>query len=84
MAKNKYETYRQIFASSLTNDQKWHLVYRLDKHTICGWVTAMRIAKSKILADVSLVEIFEWAGQTRRSACILTKKVLDCKLNKIE
>lgn len=62
--------------SGLTDIQRQHLAWRLDHKTVCGYITAGRIARGEILQGRTLVEIFEWAGKSPHAAKIHACKVL--------
>ncbi len=66
--------------ADLSYDNRCHLAWRLDNKTACGLITASRIARGEALQDKTLVEIFEWAGLTNRSAKIHARKVIDFNL----
>lgn len=66
--------------SDLNDTQRSHLAWRLDHKTVCGYITAGRIARGEILQDRTLVEIFEWAGKTPHAAKIHARKVLNFSL----
>jgi len=60
--------------SDLTEEQKGHLVWRLDHNTGCGLLSACRIARGQC-GDLNVVDVFISVGQTNRSAKILATKV---------
>jgi hypothetical protein len=63
--------------SDLNEHQKQHLVWRLDRYTGCGLLTAMTVARGEIHTDKTLEEIFEWTGTTPRSAKHHARKVTE-------
>lgn len=63
--------------SDLTLTQRQHLAWRLDHRTVCGYLTACRIARGDFLSDRTLPAIFEWAGRVPHSAKIHARKVLN-------
>jgi hypothetical protein len=66
--------------SQLTDDQRGHLIYRLDHNTGCGLLTAIRLAKGEF-GDLEIEHIFRTSGdRTPRSAKILATKVKNFKL----
>lgn len=65
--------------SELTNEQKGHLVWRLDHNTYCGLITAGRIAKGEF-GDLDLIEVFKMFDKSDHSAKILARKVINFRL----
>jgi hypothetical protein len=62
----------------LSEKQRSHLAWRLDHKTICGYVTAIHIARGNgTYADQTLYEIFTSMECSPRSAKIHSKKVVD-------
>lgn len=61
--------------SELTENQREHLVWRLDHKTSCGYITALAIARGEHL-DMKVSKIFElYGGKSKRSAKIHSHKV---------
>lgn len=66
--------------NNLNEDQRGHLAYRLDHNTACGFLTAARVAKGEgDFGEMDLVDVFVWAGSSRRSGQVLAKKVINFK-----
>jgi len=61
----------------LSGDQRSHLAWRLDHRTVCGYLTARRVARGEVLHGKTLVEVFMWAGCSPHSAKIHARKVVD-------
>lgn len=59
----------------LNEDQRGHLVYRLDHNTRCGLLTAYHVAKDEKYAEMELEEVFQGFDRSPRSAKALAKKV---------
>ena len=72
-----------MYVHELNEAQRGHLAWRLDAHTGCGMGVAGRIARGEAsdLQDMTLVELFEWAGKTHRSALIHARRVVEFKLD---
>ncbi len=63
--------------SELSELQKSHLAFRLDKNTPCGMITAGRVIKGEF-GDLELVEVFQKFGErSPHSAKILARKVMN-------
>lgn len=66
--------------SDLNEAQRQHLAWRLDHKTVCGYITAGRIARGEIMQGRTLIEVFEWAGKSAHAAKIQARKVLNFQL----
>lgn len=62
--------------SQLTKRQQGHLAWRLDRHTYCGYFSAIRVATCQF-KDIPLNEIFEFFGMTTHQAKIHARKVVN-------
>lgn len=62
--------------SNLSETQKGHLAWRLDHKTSMGMLTACRFARGEF-GDLTLVNIFQRAGQSIHSAKIHSRKVVN-------
>ena len=60
--------------SNLTEIQRGHMAWRLDRNTCCGLLTALRVARMEH-GDLEVAEVFEkYGGRTPRSAKIQATK----------
>lgn len=75
MGASSLATKRKV--KDLTVRQREHLAWRLDAKTACGYITACQIARLEIFTDMSLVDIFEWAGKSPRAAKTHARKVVN-------
>jgi hypothetical protein len=66
--------------SELTEDQKSHLAWRLDRHTYVGFITAARIARGEF-GDDEIVDVFLKADCTSHKAKILARKVINFSIS---
>lgn len=68
--------------STLNQEQRNHLAWRLDHNTFCGYITACAIARGDHIKDYTLNEVFEMFGMTPHQAKLHARKVINFKLNK--
>lgn len=78
-AKKKARSIYDYKLSDLSDDQKSHLVWRLDHKTGIGLLTAIQIAKG-MYDNMGIVDIFIWAGKSDHSAKIHARKVIDYRI----
>lgn len=64
--------------SELTDKQKGHLAWRLEKYTYVGYFSAIRVAKGEAGND-RINEVFEKANMTKHRAKIHSNKVINFK-----
>ena len=70
--------------SELNEDQKSHLMWRIDAKTGCGLGWARAVAECRGGEDLDLVDVFVRAGRTLASAKIHARKVMSYKLDPVE
>jgi hypothetical protein len=66
----------------LSETQRSHLAFRLDRDTCCGYLTACKIARLEYddMNEWEVWQVFAWAEKTDHSAKILAKKVINFTL----
>lgn len=70
-------TYKKI--SELTDTQKSHLAWRLERHTYIGMITACAIARGEH-GDLPVNEVFAKADMTPHQSKIHARKVMRFKV----
>lgn len=65
--------------SELTETQRSHLVWRLDRNTGMGLITASRVARGEFPDIITVKQAFIVAGSSSRSAAIHETKVKNYK-----
>jgi len=70
--------------SELTEDQKSHLIWRIDAKTGCGIGWARAVAECRGGEDMDLVDVFVQAGKTKRSAQIHARKIINFTIDPVE
>jgi len=69
-----------MLVSNLSEDQRGHLIHRIDRHTGCGLGWANSIANGNG-GDLDLVDVFKQAGMTPHRAKIHARKVINFKVD---
>lgn len=73
-----------MMVSELNEDQKSHLIWRIDAKTGCGLGWARAVAECRGGEDMDLVDVFIKAGKTPQSAKIHARKVINFRIDPVD